>query len=185
MAGDEEKCRSAGCSGYVTKPVDCDLLVHTIARTLGIESGGPKRVVAEAAADRGPESQAVASGNWKAWAASSRVASTAQPLFSTLPTENPDYREIVEGFLPRLREQLAAMREAMECRNLPELARLAHWLKGTAGTVGFPAFTQPAKRLLTMAQNDQQDGIETVVAEILELGQRVAIPAERSTSPQG
>jgi two-component system, sensor histidine kinase len=36
MTGDEQKCRAAGCSGYVSKPVDADLLIRTIANTLRI-----------------------------------------------------------------------------------------------------------------------------------------------------
>ena len=34
MKGDEDKCRAAGCSGYITKPIDADLLVRTVAETL-------------------------------------------------------------------------------------------------------------------------------------------------------
>ena len=33
MQGDEEKCRAAGCSGFLTKPVNVDRLVQTLAAT--------------------------------------------------------------------------------------------------------------------------------------------------------
>ena len=32
MLGDEEKARAAGCDGYITKPIDIDLLPEIIAR---------------------------------------------------------------------------------------------------------------------------------------------------------
>ena len=34
MRGDEERARAAGCDGYLTKPVDRDLLIETIRRHL-------------------------------------------------------------------------------------------------------------------------------------------------------
>ena len=64
------------------------------------------------------------------------ASARADHLYSTLPTEDPDFREIVEEFTERVRTQLATMQQAFQTSDLPELARLAHWLKGTAGTAG-------------------------------------------------
>jgi HPt (histidine-containing phosphotransfer) domain-containing protein len=94
-------------------------------------------------------------------------------LVSTLPTEDPDFREIVEEFVARLRSQLEAMQRALKQQDLPELARLAHWLKGAGGTAGFPAFTQPAKRLETTVRDQQWDQIEAAIAELFALAQRI------------
>jgi CheY-like chemotaxis protein len=35
MAGDEEKCRQAGCDGYATKPINRAQLFETITHFLG------------------------------------------------------------------------------------------------------------------------------------------------------
>ena len=35
MTGDEQKCREAGCSGFLTKPVNIDKLIQTLAEILG------------------------------------------------------------------------------------------------------------------------------------------------------
>ena len=38
MAGDEEKCRAAGCDDYATKPIDREKLFHTITQFVGQSS---------------------------------------------------------------------------------------------------------------------------------------------------
>jgi PAS domain S-box-containing protein len=172
MIGDEEKCRAAGCSGYVVKPVDADLLVRTIAESLGISGNTIEQDTAQPAS---PEAN-VAPQTPPVNRQGSRVSSGIKTsLFSTLPTDNPAYQEIVAEFMPRLREQLDALQQAFEERDFDKLGQLAHWLKGAAGTVGFPAFTQPARQLMNLAKQEDYPETEKVVAEIRELGQRIAI----------
>lgn len=36
MRGDEEKCRAAGCSGFLAKPIDMDLLLRTVVEVVGV-----------------------------------------------------------------------------------------------------------------------------------------------------
>ena len=110
-----------------------------------------------------------------------RIIEGGSILFSTLPTEDPDFREIVEEFIARLQDQLAAMQQAIDAQDLQELARLAHWLKGAGGTAGFPAFTQPAKHLESLVQDQQCDEIEAAVAELLQLAERIAVSAAPSS----
>jgi signal transduction histidine kinase/CheY-like chemotaxis protein/HPt (histidine-containing phosphotransfer) domain-containing protein len=157
MKGDEQRCRSAGCSGYVSKPIDADALLRTVARKLD-----------DARQARGPES---------APAAAVRPAPPREAdLESTLPMDDPEFREIVADFVQRLHQQLDAMQRALEAPDLPELGRLAHWLKGTGGTAGFPAFTQPSARLEALAKDGPAEQIAPVLAELLELSQRIVVP---------
>gem|GEM_PF-3213494 len=37
MMGDAEKCLSAGCSAFRTKPVDTDVMLRTLAEALNLE----------------------------------------------------------------------------------------------------------------------------------------------------
>ena len=90
------------------------------------------------------------------------------PLVSSLPMDDPDFRRIVTGFIKRLREQAVAMQAAWERGDLDELASLSHWLKGAGGTVGFDAFTDPAKKLELLARQEQVDKIGDALATYLE-----------------
>ena len=69
------------------------------------------------------------------------------------------------------------MQAAWQRRDLIELAQLAHWLKGAAGTVGFGSFTEPAKRLEQFAKDGRVDEIEPAIKEVLELAGRVDLPS--------
>jgi signal transduction histidine kinase/DNA-binding response OmpR family regulator len=168
MTGDEEKCRAAGCSGYMTKPIEIDTLLGTVAEALRDVSAGvqPDPVAPPPAAPP------------------AATAPQAPRLVSTLPMDDPEFREIVAEFVAHLDKQLAAMEGAMQAQDMKQLAELAHWLKGAGGTVGFPAFTVPAKRLETLARQGPHDGIEQAVAELREIAGRIELPAAAAPSSE-
>jgi DNA-binding response OmpR family regulator len=160
MAGDEEKCRRAGCSAYLSKPVDSDRLLGCIARFLG-----SARTPVEDLAAPPAESET-----------SEPVQADEEPLISSLPMDDPDFREIAEEFVQRLHEQLDQMKQAWASRELEALARLAHWLKGSGGTAGFGAFTEPAKHLEQLAKKGREEGIPEALDTIERLTARIVVP---------
>ena len=106
-----------------------------------------------------------------------QLPDTRPPLVSSLPTEDPDFAEIVVEFADRLNQQLGAIQTAWERRELGELASLAHWLKGSGGTAGFPAFTAPAAEIERRAKSDDLDDIARSIQELTDLASRIVIPA--------
>ncbi len=91
------------------------------------------------------------------------------------PADDPEYLEIAQLFLSRLKTQLAAMRDASARNDDVELARLAHWLKGSGGTAGFDAFTQPAHELGLAAKSRQRPRYRPLIRHLADLADRIEI----------
>src|SRR6185503_8083506 len=99
-------------------------------------------------------------------------------ICSSLPSDDADFREIIDEFVQRLHEQLGQMQSAYESRELSQVASLAHWLKGSGGTAGFDAFTVPARKLEESAKAGSLEEIEASIAELRELTSRVYVPSQ-------
>ena len=95
---------------------------------------------------------------------------------STLLAKNPSFRPIVAKFLPRLESQLVAMDEAVEQQDFEELAALAHWLKGSGGTVGFGIFTKPAAKMESAAKEGDMETVSTCLSEIKNYAGKIVVP---------
>ena len=68
------------------------------------------------------------------------------------------------------------MDNAWQQRDFTELAALAHWLKGSGGTVGYDAFTEPAKTLEEFAKASQEEGIDDALATLRAISKRLVVP---------
>lgn len=162
MKGFERECLQVGCTGYLTKPVNIDDLLAKLAELID-----------------GARQEAAAQGPAGPRAARERVGhepvGSEGPLKSRL-AGNARYRTIIEKFLPRLEEKLQAMEVSSQARNFDELAKLAHWLKGSAGMVGFDAFCGPAQMLELAAKQGKEGEIETLLRELRDLADRIAVP---------
>ncbi|MGB5439037.1 MAG: ATP-binding protein [Gammaproteobacteria bacterium] len=173
MKGFEEEIEAAGFTGFMTKPIDIDGLIEMLAHMLG-----GKRV----AGGTGGDFPAMP-------VASVPVADTPAevdaPLVSRLPAGNPRFRDIIRKFVVRLDEQLQSMEQAWQARNFEELANLAHWLKGSGGTVGFDAFTAPAASLEQLARAGQEEQVAETLLELSRLARRIALPEEDKPASMG
>jgi CheY-like chemotaxis protein len=96
-------------------------------------------------------------------------------LRSSMPMDDPVFREIVQGFVERLDSQIAAMEAAWQAGNDQELAFLAHWLKGAGGTMGFADFTAPAKRLEDSARSGDRARSALALEEIQRLAASILL----------
>jgi two-component system sensor histidine kinase/response regulator len=154
MDGDERKCRDAGCSGYLTKPIDPHRLLEAVAAALPDSApDAPRRDAFEGDQRR---------------------------LISTLPMDDADFRAIVDEFAERLEEKLVALRAASVRDDYSEVAVIAHWLKGAGGTAGFAALTEPAAKLERIAKTGASGRIESSIRELEALSQRIQMSTVHS-----
>ena len=157
MRGDEEKCLKAGCSGYITKPIQIDEMMKTILKAIngGDWSDRTSSVLREAESKH------------------SMRESQGAPIRSSLPTEIPKFQKIVDDFTVKLVDKFAEMQAAFAADDWDALAKLAHWLKGSGGTVGFDCFTRPSGKLEQQALRQDAAAKDTLM-ELEELVERVA-----------
>ena len=120
----------AGCNGFLTKPIDIDELLKTLADIAGADVS-PSHEVDEPVEK--PETQQKDSPD--------ALPPTADELiYSTLNMSNPKLRAVVTKFMDRLPQQLDEMKRALQQQVFTQLADLAHWLKGSGPNVGYGDF---------------------------------------------
>lgn len=171
MKGVREQCLAAGYSDYMSKPIDLSKLLKLLADTLGgvfekagepvqgrvskIESGLDKEL------DKDFEREASGTAD--------------SPIYSTLPLKSEKLRSLVEQFIPRMHEQLDKAGQAIEKQDFEELAALAHWLKGSAGSVGYHGFTKIAAEFESKAKQHDIIGATNLLREISAMANRVRV----------
>jgi len=167
MRGFEEQMKQAGCDVFLTKPIDIDGLVGTVASLLG-----GRRIADAAEAEPAAAAAEPAAGREE----------PAAPAITSRLAQDRNLLPILRKFLDRLQERLAEVREMEARRDYPEIALFAHWLKGSAGSMGYDAFTDPAAELEAAAKGARVERVEQLLAEVRRMAQRVVAPDETSAA---
>jgi two-component system, sensor histidine kinase len=169
MAGDEQKCIAAGCSAYLSKPIKWERLLQALTDVKS-SADAPLREPGQATPREASRPAAVGGSG---------------PILSTLPLDDPDFREIAEEFIVLLREQLQNARQAFASNDISELARLGHTLKGTAGGAGFDVLGTPAAQLEQLAKGNRVEEISSCLEVLEELAGRIVLDSPSITSQEG
>jgi len=173
MKGAEEACRRAGYSGYMSKPIDIDALIERLAEDLDgdFQDWAPEPQITADAAGQEKSNLAFLYGE----PANSAANEVQEPILSSLPGDSDRYGKIITRFVGRLQQQVDAIETALAQGDLQTLQELGHWLKGSAGSVGFHVFDEPGLDLETFAKAGNEAGLRQVVAQIRSLTTRVVL----------
>ncbi|MBC7967886.1 MAG: response regulator [Fuerstia sp.] len=154
---DKQRCRDIGFTGYLTKPISIASLLRGVGEQLGVtEDQKPLPARREPAATAIQETSSPA-------ARVERTCST-RPIV-TLPVD-PVFRDFATRFVRKVKDALPEIMSAIDDANSTTLSGLAHWIKGTGGTVGLPGLTEIGKELHTMAHTEDYAGARSIALEL-------------------
>jgi PAS domain S-box-containing protein len=164
MAEDRDKCLTAGCSGYLSKPIDEEKLLKTVNEHLGTDHAPVPNESAEAGV-----------------VGSSPLSSDANASNKTDPNtmrssyaDNPRIMEIIPEFVAGLPGEVAKMTDLLEHNDLPGLQMLSHQLLGTCGGYGFGPVSEPARTVEQSIKTGQTlESVTLAVKSLIEVLRRI------------
>jgi len=143
MDKDQLQCLTAGCTGYLTKPIATDSLLRAVSEQLGRdveESASPGSILLPSASVAIPEvKESITSGS-------------AEMLPLPKMPEDPVFREFAVRFLRKVDAAIPRIQSSIQSCDDRRLRELAHWIRGTGGTVGLMSFSDLGTELGTFAR---------------------------------
>lgn len=99
---------------------------------------------------------------------------TSNIIYSTLLDSDPDLRDIVEMFTNEMPERIGRIEALWDARDLPELKRYAHKLKGAGGSHGFGILSERTSELENLIdRNADEKTIQTAIESLIDICNRI------------
>ncbi|MBI3465240.1 MAG: response regulator [Planctomycetes bacterium] len=148
---ERERCFAAGCNDLLHKPIDFDRLEAFVKQ---LEVSGKEAPPQPSSSD------------WNA---------------PEIAADNDlEFRAVVEDYAASLAGTLAEVRRAAAQRDWPRVCEIAHSLKGSGGTLGFPAVTEIAIQLESAARRAADAQVAAAIRRFEDL--IAGLPADRQVA---
>jgi two-component system, sensor histidine kinase and response regulator len=150
---DRQRCLDAGMNDHVAKPVDPDMLYSALLRWLPAESVGStraaqKKKLAATAADEGDEAFVRHLRTTPGFDIAAGLRSVRDRI--------PSYRRLARLFTETHATDMERLAAALDNGKRDEARRIAHTLKGAAGTLGATALQATATQLEAMLRGEAE-----------------------------
>jgi PAS domain S-box-containing protein len=144
MAEDRKRCLASGCTDYLSKPIDHDVLVTTVRQYLK-----------------------------KTRKATQPEPSSPAPIKSTM-LDYPGMLEIIAEFVDGLPGEVQKMTDFLEQNDMVSLRHVVHQLRGAGEGYGFRPITEPAMRAEgSIDSSTSPSSVATEVNSLLEVIRRI------------
>jgi CheY-like chemotaxis protein/HPt (histidine-containing phosphotransfer) domain-containing protein len=147
MAGDREKCIEAGMNDHVAKPIEPDKLFKTLVQWI------PRREAEAPRAELEPSGEKIAQDKLPGSLAGIDLSEGLRRVGGNRKL----YRKLLVEFFQDHREDVHAIRQALDQDYRETAQRIAHTIKGVSGSIGAADLQRNAASLDSALKEGQQD----------------------------
>lgn len=168
---DRRRCFDVGCTAFLAKPVNIDNLIQLLQELHGVGEETTNISVSNSQPIGVSTSQPT--GVSTSQPTERSAGRTKERIRSSLPMDLPEFQQVVEQFVDGLGNCIDELQTAIQTADYEAVARHAHALKGTGGTVGFPQFTEPSRQLEEAAKQGDVALLKASIEEIQQIAESV------------
>ena len=163
MHGDRERCLEAGMDGYVPKPIRRKALYEAIGGLgdLVEEQGGAAQEAGPPPEDSVPGAEADVSGGEPVL-----DMDVLEGLLALDREGQLSLRELVEVYEEDGASRIAAMHQALEIRNGPDLRRESHTLKGSGRDLGTTRLSEICQVVEDLGKDSNFEGVSDLIDRV-------------------